>query len=1005
MADPGSEQNLPSAGDISAAIDETAVPEDERADILSEIDRLVAESEPSGQIPDEFLRPRRSGVVFPVVINLVAAAAVVGGLYFITQYFRIREDSIALESRSYFSAEAQLIEEILRESEERLARKDQEITQIQSQLAALDREKQNLEANLDSQVAEREAELREQLAEELEAERSRLTAAGESEESIAARLAEIEAQREEEFADLLESFRAEAQEELDRLAAELDAREAQLEQTLAASQEERARIAREAADREQQLREELGAEIEALEAAEQDARDRLLQLQALREEEALLTDRILGSFAVVVEDIEAGLSEEALSGLESLELLLADQRPVDSEGQRRRQTELALASTLRGLVREIDVLRENIAIRDLTSTDEEEATLERERAAELISAAGDVVRLAEEAREDGLFNEARSLYRQALNTIPSLGLVYPGILDLESSRRELVMTTTVSEAMDLLAAGSTEAAIATYLQALRDIAEGEEDPLLDVVSGIQTATSTSQRELLLAQQSVSDGLQVELAQQADTITSLNRQLLTARNQVSTRDATISELQTRVTTLNEQLASRQRSLSDRTAELERAEQRVTALEDDLSSLRVELQSAGTRASGLETSLAAARRRVAELETSERELTAELASLAGEISQLESQRDTAVARAESLENRVSSLQAELQQRPLATEAAVDDPSDEPSAATQAELDSLNATVAELNGTIDQLNLTITRSSESVARLEAEVSAVQTALREAENERDTAQTELEAARETVAGLREQIADLRSQRDTVTGETSGLETEVASLTEELSVLESYRNRIEGLTSDYERAQSAAVRLAGAGEYDTARERLLVPLRTDVANEVLPGIATNVDQIYSGLITQAENLLASDVRTATLKAVTGLTDQVKRNIDDAQGSVAVQSYLTREPDVRDIANDLFEIIELASRDLSAPEIDYRLLGSISRVTGNLVVVERLVALESSVGDVVEIRRNRELGQQVPVGLGTILEVSERRVLVSVDEIYLIDVEPALADVVYVAQE
>lgn len=1021
MADPSIDQNLPSAGDVSVVFDETLVPEEDREEILAEIDQLVAEGSGPREVPQEFLRPQRSGVVFPVILNVIAAAAVVGGLYFINQAFRNQEQDITVSSQSYFSTEAQLIEQVRRESEAELARKDQEITQIQSQLENLDAEKQNLLDSLDEQVAERENELRQQLEAELAAERARLAGQGESEESINARLAEIEAQREAEYASQLEEFRSETQAELDALEAQLTAREAQLQQTLSASREERTRIAAEAASREQELREELGAEIEALEEAEQVAQARVQQLQALREEESLLADRVLGSFAVVVEDIQEGLSEEAISGLDSLERLLRDQRPVDADSARRRQTELALASTLRGLIQEVDVLRDNIALRELTTTEDEVAALEQERAAELISTAAEVVQLAEDSRNAGRLNEARALYRQALETIPSLDLVYPGILDLETSRRAEVMRAAVGEAQNLLAAGGTEAAITTYLAALREIAESSEDPVVAVADGIRGATTRNQQELLAAQQSIESEYRGDLEQRDARIATLNRDLLAAQNQVSTRDASISELQTGVKTLNQQLRTREAAAESRIQDLAAAQARVTELEDELASQQVSLQSELARVSGLESSLETSRNRIEELETRETALQAQISELSDEVSSLlsdadlASQRETSLQeRLSELQTRVSELQTELEARPEVTVAT-----DEATVATQAEIDQLTATIAglrdqvsdldataeQLNGEVSQRESTITDLQGRLGTVQDQLTEVQSSLRDAENDRDSTATELEAARETVSGLQEQIAALRSQRDSASGETGELEMQIASLSEEVDLLQTYRDRIETLTTRYERAQSSAVRLAGAGNYESALNQLLDPLETDTANEVLPAVATNIQQIYSGLISQAEEQIAETVRTGTIDDVSGLTDQVKRNIDDAQGSVAVQSYLNREPDIQELADDIFEIIELASRDISAPEVDYRLLGSVSRITGTLIVVERLVALEPGVGDEVEIRRTPELGQEVPVALGTILEVNERRVLVSIDQIYLADVEPVIADVVYVAQE
>lgn len=66
--------------------------------------------------------------------------------------------------------------------------------------------------------------------------------------------------------------------------------------------------------------------------------------------------------------------------------------------------------------------------------------------------------------------------------------------------------------------------------------------------------------------------------------------------------------------------------------------------------------------------------------------------------------------------------------------------------------------------------------------------------------------------------------------------------------------------------------------------------------------------------------------------------------------------------------------------------------------------MERLVALPTEVGDVIEIRRTPELGQEIPIATATVLEVTERRVLVSVGEIYQISDEPDNGDLVYVAQ-
>jgi hypothetical protein len=67
--------------------------------------------------------------------------------------------------------------------------------------------------------------------------------------------------------------------------------------------------------------------------------------------------------------------------------------------------------------------------------------------------------------------------------------------------------------------------------------------------------------------------------------------------------------------------------------------------------------------------------------------------------------------------------------------------------------------------------------------------------------------------------------------------------------------------------------------------------------------------------------------------------------------------------------------------------------------------VERLVALQPEVADTIEIRRAPTLGQEIPIASGTILEVTDRRVVVSIDEIYELDQPPATRDLAYIAAE
>ncbi len=185
----------------------------------------------------------------------------------------------------------------------------------------------------------------------------------------------------------------------------------------------------------------------------------------------------------------------------------------------------------------------------------------------------------------------------------------------------------------------------------------------------------------------------------------------------------------------------------------------------------------------------------------------------------------------------------------------------------------------------------------------------------------------------------------------------------------------------------------------------LIAPFEAEPARSLLPGFASMLDGSHRGTVEAAERSARDASRTTALDDVSGLATQVQQNIDRPRESISVQSYLRRHPDLRDVATGMFEIVELSTRAISAPEIEYRLLGSVSRITGNLVVVERLVALSAETGDTIEIRRAPTLGQEVPIASGTVFEVTDRRIVVSVNDVYQPDTPPSTRDLAYIAVE
>ena len=1002
--------DLPPAEEVSV-VDDTSVTADERAEIDREIDKLVASADAEATLPREFLMPQRSGILLPLLIWVIAGGAFAGGFLYLQNLFATRESDITIESADFFSTESQVIEQLIRESEEALAAKEEEITNIQGRLVQLSEERANLEENLEAEVAQREEQLRAELAQELEAERTRLAGQGQSQAQIDARIAEIEAARQAEVDAQLQTFRDEAEQQLTDLQTQLAAQEAQLEQTLAASEEELGRLQEEAAAREEELRAEFTAEIAELEEAEQQALAELEQLQQRQEEEDLLTDRVLGSFTVVVQDIEEGLTEEALEGLNSLERLLLNEGVGSADRQRRRQTELALAGTLRGLVQEVDVLRQNLTLRDLTTSDEEEAQLEQQRAAELIQTAADTVALAEAAREGGRFTEARSLYRQALETIPSLDLVYPGILELESTRREVALQSGLAEAQSLLAAGSSAQAISRYLESVTTIAADEDDPLLQVVQGIDRAVAANNEDFLESQDELQSELQAQISARQNEITTLTRDLSAAQNAAATAQETISALETELEDVEAEREEQSELAASRSVELTTLNQQLDDLTDQLATQETAVTAAQSRADSFQASLTEAQGSITDLEGRIAQLQQDLTqTIAARDSAIESLAATAAetdAQLATLESQIATLEEQLA-------AAVENPEivETVPEETQEQLDALRQTIAQRDDLVSSQRNELEARQNTIDGLTTSLEDLQARLDDTTGELQTMrgtetelQADLQAAQAQIDGLQEQIAGLQDTRSATASEADALESEVEALSSRVGELEEIESDLETLTTRVERALSTAQAQIANGNYTLARSQILIPFQQAPGSTIFPGLVTNLNTAHEGALTDAESLSSGDARAGAFTDVVDLATQVQQNIDAPADAASVQSFLRREPDIAGVADELFEIVELSARAISAPEIEYQLLGSISRVASDLVIVERLVALEAEVGDSIQIRRAEGLGEEIPVANGTILEVTDRRVVTRIDEILELDQIPENRDLVYIAQE
>ena len=305
---------------------EASISEEDRQEILADIEDVVSKNRIT--VSDELFRitPLKHGFLLPTFINLLAILAVAAGFYFSARFFETRQESMNLEVNALASTEGRLLEELKRESEARMAQKEEEIGRIQDELSRIESQSRNLQQDFESTLARREAELRAELEVQLAAEKKRLQELGIDPDEIENRLRDFELQKQRELQSRLEEFRIQA-------LAEVEAREEELEQAREIARQilneataERESLLEQAAAREAELATRFEAEREELEAASSEAGLRLEEIARRQETENLLTDQIIASYQTIMNRMTNGEYEAALDGIEALRALMNDPR-------------------------------------------------------------------------------------------------------------------------------------------------------------------------------------------------------------------------------------------------------------------------------------------------------------------------------------------------------------------------------------------------------------------------------------------------------------------------------------------------------------------------------------------------------------------------------------------------------------------------------------------------------------------------------------------------------
>ncbi|HYW85760.1 MAG TPA: hypothetical protein VFB30_21085, partial [Spirochaetia bacterium] len=407
---------------------ESGISKEDQKDVIQEIEDVVTKNRIVTTDEDFIVKANKRGVLFPVLVVVCAVAALgIGGaaFYFL---FQRGESQIVRGAVGTITAEGQLIQAVRREANGKILEKNQEINTIQGRLADIDKQRQDLQANMDTKVSQKEQELRAQMTTALEAERQRLQKEGLSKQAVAVRMQQLEAQRASQLQHAMEAFKKDA--DAARLQAEqnLKTMQAEFSANLNKANTERQQAIQDAQKREQDLKGQFAQKTQSLEATSAQATQALNALVAQREKEDLVTGQLVGLYTGVRDQIAQAQYTQALTSLQALRAFV-------------NRTDV---QTLPALAKRHDV--DLFVIDSLTNLVQTEIEKAKSDTATLLEAANEITELkqnvtdAQAALKAGKVAEAEKAFADALESIPEIAASYAYFVnrdkEAEAARQE-----------------------------------------------------------------------------------------------------------------------------------------------------------------------------------------------------------------------------------------------------------------------------------------------------------------------------------------------------------------------------------------------------------------------------------------------------------------------------------------------------------------------------------------------------------------------------------------
>lgn len=399
----------PQKEDERSLAEDEWISEEERGEILKQIDKAVLDRRISDNSKLFALNPKKKGIFYPLAVNIASFVVVALVLILTSIYFGVRQDKMTQESALYLSAEGKILEEFKRESAEKLKEKDAAIARITTRLEALDRERENLKRSIETGMKDKEEELRRILEEDLESEKARLTALGTSARDIEDKIEDFKKMKEQEYKLALEAYQRELEASLKEKEEALLKEREETKEIIERANQERENFLAETKKREEELKLSYAREKEALQSKASLAEKELKAITELREKERLFTDQIFSSYEGIMEKIENADFREAAQDLEALREFLLNES-IDSlpELNKRKKVELFVIDSLLEMIESRSSGEEAAEISPMIET------------ATLLFSVRDTIVQADDLYARGKQAEAKKLYHRALKEIASL---------------------------------------------------------------------------------------------------------------------------------------------------------------------------------------------------------------------------------------------------------------------------------------------------------------------------------------------------------------------------------------------------------------------------------------------------------------------------------------------------------------------------------------------------------------------------------------------------------